>query len=301
MPKPKTLETVKTTAKTKQSRVPYFDVLNVVACLAVILIHHNGLAHHFSPSSAWVEAMVIECVAYWAVPVFFMLSGATLLDYKKRYSTRVYFKKRIRRSIVPFIAWSALGYAWKVAIGQMHTVGPKSFVSMMLNSQIIDVYWFFIPLFGLYLAYPLLAEIVENVGEKYLWYGVGLYVVFNATLPMIAAMLGVKFNPDIKTPIFFSYMIYPILGYLLSKRSIGKREARAIYLLGAVALLLKFFITVIISLRTQKLYTVFFNYQYITTILLAAAVFVLAKRISWERVLGANGGGDGPLAGIVIL
>lgn len=272
----------------KSSRVLYFDILNVAACLAVIFIHHNGLAHHFSPSSSWVEAMVIECVAYWAVPVFFMLSGATLLEYKKRYSTRDFFKKRIRRSLIPFIAWSVLGYAWKVTTGQMRVVGARSFLSLVLNSQIIDVYWFFIPLFGLYLAYPLLAEIVEKVGEKYLWYGVGLYVVFNATLPMIAAMLGVKFNPDIKTPIFFSYMIYPILGYLLSRRSIGKRERRAIYLLGAVALLLKLFVTVILSLRAQKLYTVFFNYQYITTILLATAVFVLAKQTPWERVLRTN-------------
>ncbi len=34
---------------------------------------------------------MLEVSFYWAVPVFFMLTGVTLLDYRKRYSTKVFY------------------------------------------------------------------------------------------------------------------------------------------------------------------------------------------------------------------
>ena len=75
-------------------RIVYFDVLNILACVSVVILHHNGIVHHFSNSTAWNQALVAEVLFYWAVPVFFMLSGATLLNYRERYSTRVFFKER---------------------------------------------------------------------------------------------------------------------------------------------------------------------------------------------------------------
>ena len=36
--------------------------------------------------------MVVETLAYWAVPVFFMITGVTLLGYREKYSTATFFK-----------------------------------------------------------------------------------------------------------------------------------------------------------------------------------------------------------------
>lgn len=75
-------------------KIVYFDFLNITACLCVLGMHCNGIVHNFDGSVAWKQSMAVETLGYWAVPVFFMLSGATLMNYRKRYSTKEFFKKR---------------------------------------------------------------------------------------------------------------------------------------------------------------------------------------------------------------
>ncbi len=57
-----------------KNRIVYFDVLNIMAAFAVILIHCNGLAHTYSDTAAWYQALFVEVFVYWCVPIFFMLS-----------------------------------------------------------------------------------------------------------------------------------------------------------------------------------------------------------------------------------
>ena len=67
-----------------KKRVLYFDILNIVACFCVIWLHCNGIVHKFSQDRAWATSLIVETIAYWAVPVFFMLTGATLMNYRKK-------------------------------------------------------------------------------------------------------------------------------------------------------------------------------------------------------------------------
>ena len=62
------------------------DILNILACVAVIFLHVNGAVWAFSYERYWTTSLVIECVFFLAVPVFFLLSGATLMDYRQRYN-----------------------------------------------------------------------------------------------------------------------------------------------------------------------------------------------------------------------
>ena len=73
----------------------YIQILGVIACLAVVAMHVNGCFWQFSYDRYWITANIIECICYFAVPIFFMISGATLLNYRKRYTTAVFFKKKI--------------------------------------------------------------------------------------------------------------------------------------------------------------------------------------------------------------
>ena len=92
-----------------KKRIPYFDVLNIIACIAVIALHHNGVVHWYDVHTAiWKESLFFEVSFFWAVPIFFMLTGATLLDYRSKYSTYDFFKKRVTRTLIPFILFSIL-------------------------------------------------------------------------------------------------------------------------------------------------------------------------------------------------
>ena len=96
-----------------KSRITYFDILNILACFAVLSLHHNGIVHNFNVNTlAWKQSLMFEVLFYWAVPIFFMLTGATLFGYRNKYSTQDFFKKRVFRAIVPFIIWSIVLYRY---------------------------------------------------------------------------------------------------------------------------------------------------------------------------------------------
>ena len=84
----------------------YISVLNCIACLGVIFLHANIIFWGHPTGFLWTSANFIETFFYWPVPVFFMISGATLMNYRKRYSTIEFLKKRISKTVVPFLFWS---------------------------------------------------------------------------------------------------------------------------------------------------------------------------------------------------
>ena len=66
----------------KGSREAWVDVLNVVACMGVLLLHcTNHEIHGFSGeiSFDWLLGLVTHSTMLWPVDVFFMLSGYTLI------------------------------------------------------------------------------------------------------------------------------------------------------------------------------------------------------------------------------
>ena len=82
----------------------YFNVLNVIACVAVIMLHCNS-CFWLGPSAGeeiWITSTFIESLMYWAVPVFYMLTGAKLMDYREHMTTKEYFKKRVKKRLFPF-------------------------------------------------------------------------------------------------------------------------------------------------------------------------------------------------------
>lgn len=86
-------------APVKKDRIVYFDILNILSIIAVIALHCNGIVHNFSTkySTAWATSLIVECVCYWAVPIFLMLSGANLIKYRKNMIQRHFLKKDFQK------------------------------------------------------------------------------------------------------------------------------------------------------------------------------------------------------------
>ncbi|CAB1241785.1 membrane protein of unknown function [Ruminococcaceae bacterium BL-4] len=63
---------------------------------------------YFFVTPAWGVSSFLETIAHWTVAVFFMISGATLLGYRTRYSTEIFFQKRFFHVVLPFLLWSAI-------------------------------------------------------------------------------------------------------------------------------------------------------------------------------------------------
>lgn len=188
----------------EKNRKEYFDYLNIFACLAVLFMHHNGLAHHFEYSVKWFVSLAIEVLCYWAVPCFFMMSGAKLMRYRQRQSTGEFLKKRFFKIAFPWIVWSLLFLLLQIIKGSVSLaeVNVRSVISWVLNSDIIEVYWFFPAIISVYLCIPVLAFIAEQKnGGRILIYMAALSFAFVSTLPYLSHYLGIVYNNDLIFPL----------------------------------------------------------------------------------------------------
>lgn len=271
-----------------QKRVLYFDILNIAACLAVVSLHHNGIVHSFSNSIAWKTALIVEVVAYWAVPIFLMLTGATLMNYRQKYDTPTFFRKRLARAVVPFFAWSAIVLVWKLATGQFtfSTLNVQAVINAMLNNQMENIYWYFPFLFSVYLMLPLLSWLTEPKHRRTLWFIVLAMFVLQSTMIPLCKLVGITWNSNFGLPMN-SYMIFPLLGYLLSTTDFSPSARHKIYLLGLLGAIIRYVAIYTLSIADGAKNTLFFNYGYFPSVMLACAVFVWAKTVRWERVLSA--------------
>lgn len=66
----------------QKNRILWIDILNVIACMGVLLLHStNAELHHFGGeiSFNWCLGLLTHSFFLWPVDVFFMLSGYTLM------------------------------------------------------------------------------------------------------------------------------------------------------------------------------------------------------------------------------
>ena len=166
--------------KKKVNNIEYISYLSVISAIAVIILHTNGVFWSFSKARLWITANIIECAFYFAVPIFFMITGITLLDYRDRYDTKTYFKKRITKTVIPFIVWSFIAIAYKL-INKSISLNDLSLINIIngiLSTKYLSIYWFFIPLFQIYLCIPFLS-IIDKKNRNNIYIYIYNFNVFN--------------------------------------------------------------------------------------------------------------------------
>lgn len=265
-------------------RVVYFDVLNILACFCVICLHCNGIVHTYTQTSAWAQSLAVEVICYWAVPIFFMLTGATLMNYRSKYDTKTFFGHRIKRTVIPFLFFSVFMYI--LYVYEFKTLKPitsvRAFADAVFNCKILPVYWFFIPLFAVYLALPVLSRLLEN--RKTLWYLFWTAFTTVSLLPFLCSVLKIRYNMAFSLPVAAGYVIYVILGYLLSTCELSRRTRGLVYIGGLLAVLGRYLGTFFLSKRDGTLNQLFFGYTSIFGVGLAAAVFIFFKQLPFDRL-----------------
>ena len=268
-------------------RVLYFDLLNICACICVVALHCNGIVHSYSEARCWKTSLIVETVAYWAVPVFFMLTGATLMDYRKKYSTKEYFIKRFTKTLIPFIAWSLVFLFLKVHSGDivLEQLNIGKVLQMILNCEILSIYWFFPALFTVYFAIPVISAIPEEKKNTIFNYMIGYAICFISVIPVLCSLMGYSFNGEFSPAICGGYLLFVIIGYQLTKTELSKKMRIIIYLCGVGGWLIRFLTTLLISQKIGDIYRGFWGYKSFPSVMLAVAVFVWFQYRDWNRLI----------------
>mgnify|MGYP004563539259 FL=1 len=241
----------------------------------------NGFAHHYAPNSLWKSSLVFECIFYWAVPIFLMISGANLLDYRKRYDTKTFFKKRFTKILIPWIFWSFLTYL--VLFKNLNII---NFISKFLSGDIVQIYWFFPLILFLYCLIPILSPLTENKeGRNILWGIVIVIAMFKSILIPLSNIFGFTI-PEIASNFIEinGYLIFVILGYLLSVMDVSRVKRIIIYIIGILSVIIRYGYTYCMSINANMLIDHLFDYTSLLSVFLAVSVFLLIKNISWDKL-----------------
>lgn len=265
-----------------KKRVIYYDILNILACIAVVFLHCNSAVHYFSNTRLWKESLVIEVLGYFAVPMFIMISGATLLRYRERYTTKQYFIKRAEKVLIPWVLWSVIVY-----IVKNKNLNIINFAESFIYEKIEAIYWFFPLIIYLYCLIPVLSILTEKKEyRKTMWFIVGFIFIFQVVLKPIFAMLHMTY-PSILNNMLGqnAYIIYLILGYLLSTTKLNKKQKVGIYILAIIALFTRYLYTYFVSIETGALNKDSWGYTAFTALFPTIALFIFIKDLDWEKIL----------------
>ena len=262
------------------NRIVYLDLLNVLAIVAVIAMHCNGLVHGNPMTRSWNTSLVVECICYFAVPIFFMISGANLMKYRERYSTKVFFKKRVIKVLIPFLFWAIIMFLWKIFIIKsinINTVNsPLKILNAFFSNKEEATYYFMFEILGIYLILPLFSMLAKESNKRVLYFTVGLYFIFNATVPNICKLLKVNWNTSLGVPIS-GYAMYLILGYLLSETKLTKKQKVVLYIGAIIGLIYRYITTFILSKNAGVVTKTTWGYSSWHCILLTMSVFMVVK------------------------
>lgn len=258
----------------KNYRNTWMDLMNIVATISVIAMHCNGCFWQYSNTLEWKSSVIIECMCYWAVPIFFMLTGANLIDYHERYNTKQFFVQRIKRTVIPYLFFTMFAIIF-LNIKKLDQISSEYIINTFLNGDVL-VYWFFIPLFGIYLSIPALSSVKKNDRKRVYSYIVIVGFITVSFFPYVCKMFGLDWS--LLLPISGGYIIYALLGYLLTHCvTFSKTHRFLIYVGGVIGLLGRMIPTYILSISEGMTTEATKGYLTPMTVMYSLAIFTFFR------------------------
>jgi len=267
----------------------YITILAIMAAVGIVMAHCNGATFNQQPHTSWEwkSSLFLYSLVKCCRPIFFMISGATLFEYRRRYGTAHFMKRRFVRTFIPWVFWCLVtmcgifGYAW---LHSEHvSLDAQDVFFGIVNNRFNGSYWFMVPLFAIYLSMPLL-----NLMERR-WRLLRCMILYAfisySILPYVSTFLREDINPEIYSPVGGGYLLYAMLGYYIMKVDFTRTQRYVTYALGVIGWGFIYFGTLWTTPAQGTYETI--NLTYLEAlnfpnVLYAVAVFMLFKHINFD-------------------
>ncbi|MGY4537717.1 surface polysaccharide O-acyltransferase-like enzyme [Mucilaginibacter sp. UYNi724] len=233
----------------KSSPTAYLNVLRIVACLMVLIVHSGEFFYIgdkgqiIRQDHTWVNnygSFMRACV-----PLFVMISGYLLLPIKETGSQ--FYKRRFSRLLIPFLFWS-----------NMYAIVPYLLGSSNAGQMWHDLYmipinfapsaghlWFVYMFIGVYLFIPIFSPWVQTASKQFKQFFLLIWVItlcFPYIKTVIPEVWGECFWNKYHSGYYFSgYIGYLLLGnYIKEHVTISKRAG---FVVGSVLVIAGYLIT----------------------------------------------------------
>lgn len=266
--------------KKQSNRLLYFDAIRVVATIGVILIHvYADYLVNMKDMARWNIANAIDVTFRFSVPIFFMLSGA-LLCAPKDESIEVFFRKRFKKVVIPFMFWSVL--CGLIARSRWTDITAMTILSVIKEIPMQLTYyhlWFMYVIVVLYTFVPIIRVYTKWASDNNLLYFICLIFIPYSISVVYFTLFKVPLYWTFVTPNICLYLGYFLLGYYLRVVDIPQAKRKKLYILGIGSLVFNIIGSIVLSVRAGGIDITLYDYSIITTVFVAIAVFVLFKNL----------------------
>lgn len=267
----------------QKTKIQWLDTLRTLAALGVILIHTaSPLNRTFLTNiNYWWIGNTLMSLTRYAVPMFLMISGATMLG--REYKLKDFYERRLMRVVVPFFFWLIVYFFFRYFT--LHVTNPPVgfnnilnwAVSLFLNEGVSKHFWYIYMMIFIYLFLPLLSKLVNLLNTKYLVLLVVFWVIITILTIHIPANVQ-KFTDMGRLIKYVIFMGYLVLGFFLYTHISPTKKIR-------FYTLIVFFITIIISALTvyftsrgtKNTNLSIYSYLSLNTIIQTSSLFLLIK------------------------
>ena len=156
----------------KQKTIHYFQWLRAIAAVGIVLLHavftaHNVGAYQHSTVGELRDGLICIMCGRWCVPVFFMMSGALMLDPEREMG----WEKLLRHAWRLVFVLLTFGFGFCLIESYLDYGGfsfemvRDAFVNL-LTGRSWDHLWFVYQLLGFYLVTPIIRPWVARASQR---------------------------------------------------------------------------------------------------------------------------------------
>ena len=268
-----------------QRRIPYLDILRVVACMLVILIHTPIRQYDIYYNTPSIAGAVYTVLVAVNCNLFFMITGALLLPVTR--TGKSFVKRRMWAVLPPLLVWSVV-YLLEHAF-LLHNFTPRLLTSILFH-PVEGLLWYVYVLVVIYVTLPLLSKCIEAIGKR----GVEVLLVLWVLSSFIPYQHGVFMEASQYSHNMFgafaNYYGYVLLGYYIHRYDLpvftlkhGWKWA-LLFILGIVVMpLFEFLVQGNFGITWQQHIDTLTNDISVNNIAMATLLFVVVKHFAPER------------------
>lgn len=263
-----------------RNRKCYIDIMKNLAAFNVVLLHCTCGFFDKSNMNAsdWFTILTINCITTFAVPLFFMITGALLIN--DTLSVKKMILHRLPRVYIPLLLWNVVYITYRMRCGE-----NISFIKSLFQGGYKSQYyhlWFMYTLIGIYISLPILCKLyylMLNYKKSEYWY----YLVVLIVAPLLIST-SFSYMGEPSPALWFAFGA-PELALLISGKLLDQGKVlhlnykkTTLFALGAmVSLLMIIGSTTFISNDTPN--KTFFSYSCLPVFLFSFCVFGFFKSI----------------------
>jgi len=269
-----------------QKNIHWLDTLRTLALIGVIIIHVSTPTVKMiygKNMEFWWIGNILDSAVRFSVPLFLMLSGATMLG--KEYKSGEFYKKRILRVLIPFLFWMAVYWIYRWLMLEP-VRKPETFNGILqwgrdlfLKEGISKHFWYIYMILFIYLFIPFIGKELRNIKKTVILILLMIWAVLTFICMDIPLNLY-NWSGEYLSKIFgyFLYSGYLVLGFFLSKLSTDSKKIKYFALsFFILSIFISAVSTYILSMHTHRLNLRMYSYLNINTIIQSISIFIWFK------------------------